>query len=434
MRDILLTLIVFGSIPFIFYRPHIGVLVWVWLSFMTPHRYTWSFAYDFRFALVIAAVTLLAWLISKEPKRIPWNPVSVLLVLFWGWASLTTLSAEFPAAAGAEWERVTKGVVMNGILVMALFSDRVRLNALLWVVVVSVGFFGIKGGLFTLMTGGEGQVGGPDNSFFGSNNYLAAALLMIIPMMRYLQLVSTQRLVRWGLGLGIVLCMASVLGSQSRAGFIGLVVLVVVLALRSRQKFALTMGLTAVLVLGINFMPDRWHDRMETIFTYEEDTSMQGRFVAWEYGLAIARERPLTGGGFKVFLGNKDEASTVGYRNAHSIYFQVLGEHGYVGFVLYFALALLVLVLCQTVVARAKGVQDLGWAHDLARLTQISCILFLVIGAAANFAYFELYITFLGIAVALRTTLKRADADATVTMGPAHDDFSRHVETKSSTF
>ena len=112
----------------------------------------------------------------------------------------------------------------------------------------------------------------------------------------------------------------------------------------------------------------------------------------------------------------------------------VLGEHGYVGFVLYFALALAVLILCQKVVGRSKGIEDLSWANDLARLTQISCILFFVTGAAANFAYFELYITFLGIAVALRTIIKKADVDSTVAMGMAHEDFNRHVETKPSTF
>ena len=113
------------------------------------------------------------------------------------------------------------------------------------------------------------------------------------------------------------------------------------------------------------------------------------------------------GGGFKVFLGNKDETSSVGYRSAHSIYFQVLGEHGYVGFVLYFALVLAVLILCQKVMGRAKGVPDLGWASDLARLTQISCIVFLVTGAATNFAYFELYISLIAIAVALNAVVRR---------------------------
>jgi hypothetical protein len=37
MRDILVTLIVFGALPFVFKRPYIGVLLWVWISVMNPH-------------------------------------------------------------------------------------------------------------------------------------------------------------------------------------------------------------------------------------------------------------------------------------------------------------------------------------------------------------------------------------------------------------
>ena len=63
----------------------------------------------------------------------------------------------------------------------------------------SIGFFGIKGGIFTLLTGGIKPVGGADNAYFSDNNLLAVALLMTIPLMRYLQLTSGQRVVRWGL-------------------------------------------------------------------------------------------------------------------------------------------------------------------------------------------------------------------------------------------
>ncbi len=193
MRDILLAAMVFGSIPFIFYRPHIGVLVWAWLSYMTPYRYTWSFAYDLRFALVIAMVTLVAWLLSREPKRIPWNLTTISLIAFWAWTSLTTIFAMFPGPAEARWLELTTITLIDGIVTIAIFGDRARLQALLWVIAASIGFFGIKGGIFTLLTGGINPVGGADNVYFSDNNLLAAALLMTIPLMRYLQLTSERQ-------------------------------------------------------------------------------------------------------------------------------------------------------------------------------------------------------------------------------------------------
>ena len=78
MRDFLLTLVIFGSIPIIFVKPHVGILVWSWISYMNLHRFTWGFAFDFRFALLVAFATIVAWLISREPKRIPWKALSRL--------------------------------------------------------------------------------------------------------------------------------------------------------------------------------------------------------------------------------------------------------------------------------------------------------------------------------------------------------------------
>ena len=69
MRDVLLTLLVFGSLPFILKRPHIGVLVWAWLSYMNPHRLTWSFAYDMPFAQIVAITLLIALFSTKEKLK-----------------------------------------------------------------------------------------------------------------------------------------------------------------------------------------------------------------------------------------------------------------------------------------------------------------------------------------------------------------------------
>ena len=85
MRDIVLTLVIFGTLPFILWRPHIGVLVWTWIGFMNPHRLTWGFAYDMPFAMIVAVVTLVALLISREPKKIPWTRETIFLLIFLAW-------------------------------------------------------------------------------------------------------------------------------------------------------------------------------------------------------------------------------------------------------------------------------------------------------------------------------------------------------------
>ena len=82
MRDIFVTLAVFGSLPFILYRPYIGVLVWSWIGYMNPHRISWGFATEFPFAMIIAITTLVALFFSSEPKKVPWTRETVVLLIF----------------------------------------------------------------------------------------------------------------------------------------------------------------------------------------------------------------------------------------------------------------------------------------------------------------------------------------------------------------
>ena len=417
MRDILLTLIVFGSIPFIFYRPHIGVLVWAWLSYMTPYRYTWSFAYDFRFVLVIAVVTLVAWLLSREPKRIPWNLATISLIAFWAWTSLTTIFAMFPGPAEGRWLELTKIIVIDGIVTIAVFGTRARLQALLWVIAASIGFFGIKGGIFTLSTGGVHRVGGADEAYFSDNNLLAVALLMTIPLMRYLQLTSERRVVRWGLMGAMGLCVVAVVGTQSRGGLMGLLVLLLLMFIRSRKKLVVGLTMGTTIGLAAAFMPQTWHDRMATITEYEEDVSVQARFDSWAYSLKLAQERPLLGGGFEAYRGNKGVTGTRKYsRAAHSIYFQVLGDHGFVGLTLYCLLVLSVIVMTSSIATRSKGRPELAWAHDLAHMTLISLIVFAAAGAFLSLAYFELVIHLVAIIVVTDMIIRRELSESVETL------------------
>ena len=85
MRDILVTAIVFGVLPMVLKRPHWGIYLWAWLSYMNPHRQCWGFARDMPFAQFTAIATLLGFLFSKEPRRFPWTPETVVLVIFILW-------------------------------------------------------------------------------------------------------------------------------------------------------------------------------------------------------------------------------------------------------------------------------------------------------------------------------------------------------------
>ena len=85
LRDIVLTVLILGTVPFILRNPYWGVLVWNWLAFMSPHRLTWSFAYSAHFSLIIALPTLVSFIIHNRRKKIPWSAPVVLMVLLTAW-------------------------------------------------------------------------------------------------------------------------------------------------------------------------------------------------------------------------------------------------------------------------------------------------------------------------------------------------------------
>ncbi len=96
MRDIALTVVIFSLLPFVFARPWFGILLWTWVGLMNPHKLTFGFAYNFPFAEVIGIVTIIAIVLSKEPKSLPMRSPVVLLLALNAWMLVTTIYALFP--------------------------------------------------------------------------------------------------------------------------------------------------------------------------------------------------------------------------------------------------------------------------------------------------------------------------------------------------
>lgn len=391
MRDLILAGIVFGSIPFILWRPAIGVFLWVWISVMNPHRMTWDWAHDYPFAQVIAIATLVGILLSRGEKRLPVTPVTVTLFLLAAWMNVTTFFALDFVESLPMWERVMKILFMVFVSMYVLHSAR-HVQVLLWVLVGSVAYFGVKGGAFTLATGGAYRVWGPPGTFIEENNSLALAIIMMIPLIYYLFRQTSSRWLRLGLLGAIALCAFSVLGSYSRGAFLAISGVVALLWWRSRSKFFSGIALALLATLAIGFMPASWEQRMKSIQSYDEDASALGRLNSWGMAFNLANDRPLVGGGFeiyskRVFAAYAPEPDNV--RSAHSIYFQVLGEHGYVGLLLFLLLWLLVWRDASWIIRHAKDQSHLRWATDFARMAHLSLAGYAVGGAFLNLAYFD---------------------------------------------
>ncbi|ABC23889.1 putative O-glycosylation ligase, exosortase A system-associated [Rhodospirillum rubrum] len=394
MRDLLLALLLVSSLPLIIVRPYVGVFVWCVVSLMNPHQMAYGFISSAPVALLVAGSTLIGLLASREPKRLPGDPIVICILLLAFWVSVTTVFALRPDVAFPLWDRTIKMFLM--VLVgLALIRSRQRLHALVWILVVSIGFYGVRGGLFTLVTGGGGRVVGPPTTMIGDNNSLAAALIMTLPLMRYLHLQSANRWIRLGLAGAMGLTALSVLGSFSRGALLASVAMFFWMLVRSRKRLMiLALGATFA-IGGLFLMPESWHDRMNTISDYQEDESAMGRLDAWTFAFNLAVERPLVGGGFRinvdrdVFLRFSPEAGI--NRAFHSIYFQVLGEHGFVGLGLFLATLALGFFKAGALSRQCAGDPKLAWARDLGAMSQVSLVGYAAGGAFLDLAFFDLF-------------------------------------------
>lgn len=424
MRDIALTLVILAIVPLIFKRPWIGALTWAWLGFMSPHRLTFGFAYSFPFAQVIGIVTLISFFTTRERRHLPLSAPVVMLILLMLWMCVTSVFALHPAQIEVLFMRILKIILML-LATLAVLYTRRHIELLVWVVSMSICFYGFKGGIHTILTGGSSRVWGPGGSFIEGNNELGLALVMTIPLVYYLYSVDTSRWRRYALICVALLSSVAVLGTHSRGAFLAISAMVLVLWFRSHKRALMIVVLGMAVVALLAFMPENWFARMRTIESYEEDSSAMGRINAWYMAWNLATDRWI-GGGFWVthpdeFFKYAPNPSRV--LAAHSIYFQMLGEHGFVGLGLFLLLFFITWRMASRIRKQAAQYDDLKWMVLLAGMSQVSFVGFFVGGTFLSLAYFDLPYYTMGIVVLCDQLLKERikyaqDPQGTGTMKP----------------
>ncbi|MES1936611.1 putative O-glycosylation ligase, exosortase A system-associated [Salinisphaera hydrothermalis] len=418
MRSLALLLFVAGTLPMAFVRPIIGLLLWMMFSYLNPHRLTWGFAVDFPWVFITAGATILALTAHPgERQAPPMKPIVVLMTLFLGWVTLSTFQASVPDAAFTRYEQFVKMMAMAYVTLM-LVIDRQRLDWVIWTIVASFGFWGFKGGLFTLLTGGNYHVMGPESSFFTDNNIFALIMCMTLPLMRYVQLQVQHRWLRLGLWLLMGLTAVSIVGTYSRGGLLALAVTATMLIWKSRRRAMLILVAPVAALALASFMPPQYFHRMHTIDKYHQDASAQGRIESWKFATHVALAHPLVGGGMEVWSSHNmwrrygPEGAVPG-RAIHSIFFEVLGEQGFVGLALFLGLLVAGYLGLGGVRRRARaGPADAWWLADLASMMQVSLVGYAAAGSLLPTPYIDFLYQLLALVAVLQVMVARAEQAA----------------------
>lgn len=412
MRDIAVTLLFIYGAVLTLRRPYFGVLLWVWIGLMNPHRLGWGFAYSFPFAMLDVVIMTIAMVANSRQVRWPGGGPLATLILLIAWMGLTTILAIHQDISIERYSAVLKVLVMT-LVCATVVKSREEIIGLVWVIAMSMDFFGLKGGIFTLATGGSFRVWGPPASAVEGNNELAVALIMTIPLFYFLAVQSgisfklpvlrwvNEKWLRRLLYASMVFCAVAAIGSHSRGALLAIAAMTSMLWWRSKSKLIVGVALLVVVPALLMFMPEEWLGRMNTIKTYDTDDSAMGRINAWTMAINIANHR-LTGAGFatdssliyQMYAPNPNFVIV-----AHSIYFQILGEHGYIGLALYLTFWWLTYRTAGRVSELAKSLPDGAWAVHLASMMKVSLVGFAVGGAFLSLAYWDMPFYFMIVVV-----------------------------------
>lgn len=394
MRDILILAIVLAGSAAALKRPWIGILLWNWLSIMNPHRYAFGIAFNAPVAAMAAACTLIGLFVTKDRRESPIKTAAMgFFVFFVVWMNLSWVLGLDPAGDYNQWNKVMKIDLMI-IVAMVLLHNKQHIFGLAWVTIGSMMLLGVKGGQFTILGGGNERVWGPPGSFIEDNNEFGLALIMTIPMIRFLQMQVQHKWGKWALTGAMLLCAAAVFGTHSRGAFLAIFAMGAIFWWRSGKRVLGGIVIVVAAIALLSFMPEKWVDRMNSIGNYEQDGSAQGRLGAWSASWNMAFHYP-TGVGYNQvrqdLFDRFSHKPEVGARAAHSIYFQILGNHGFVGLFLFVGIWFATWWNASWLRRNAiRCSPEAKWCADLGSMTQVALVGYLVGGSFLSLAYFDL--------------------------------------------
>ncbi|MEM8987216.1 MAG: putative O-glycosylation ligase, exosortase A system-associated [Pseudomonadota bacterium] len=378
-----------------FFRPLVGVFSYTIFSVMAPQMSVWGEP-SLPYIMLLAVATVIGFVFTKGPKFPPNTAAMVFMIALFAWIAITTQFAIFPDQAQKHLTLTSKMMMMT-ILMATLVNTRDRQHALVWVFMIAVGYHIAWAALTGVASGGNGIVMGDFSTQFKSSNPFSRVAILAVPMLYILYKTSASHHIRLASLAGMLTSVMAVFVSGSRGGFLALAVLAGFAWLKSDRKILTAVLFAAAGYAIMTFAPDNQLERIGQIRDFEEVSSAQQRFQVWGYGWEIAKQNPITGGGFEVFRGNDFQK----VHAAHSIYFELLGEHGFVGFGIFALMIGAMFLNMLKVLKLTRGKPEWMWERTTAEAIIIALLAFLAGGVTINQAFWQPVYVIYALAIAL---------------------------------
>ncbi|MGN6376854.1 MAG: putative O-glycosylation ligase, exosortase A system-associated [Sphingomonas sp.] len=418
-------------------KPFLFVLTYVYIDIVSPQRLTYLLLNSVPISLVAALAAVGGWALMDDKRDVRLAPRQFLIVLLLIYCGITTLHADFPMQAEDKWSWVWKALAFAAFLPLTL-RTRLRIESLLLFMVLSAASIIITGGIKTLVTGGgygELNLMVTNNSGLYESSTISAVAVCIIPLILWFSRYGTIFRPDWKVKAFcyalVFACLLIPVGTSARTGLMCIGFLAVLMLRDVKRRVLYLVAMAAAVGIAVPFLPSGFTERMGSIQDYQADASASTRLQVWKWTLGYVKDHPF-GGGFNAYLQNHiryDTVALVGHgdqvtvdktlqvdaaRAYHSAYFEMLGEQGWPGLLLWLTINITGLVRMEVLRRRYRGSTDPdeAWIAPLASALQIAHLVYLLGAAFVGIAFQPFMFELVGAQIGLDTYLSRKRSES----------------------
>jgi probable O-glycosylation ligase (exosortase A-associated) len=414
-------------------RPFLFVLVYAYIDTVAPQRLSYYLLNSLPLSMYVACLALGGWLIFEKKSGLRFSVRQALMGVLLCYSFYTTMNADFPIEAAEKWDWASTALAFAIFLPLTLRS-KLRIEALLLFLTLSAAAIIIVGGLKTVASGGGYGVLNlmvTNNSNLYESSTISTIAIALIPIILWLARFGTVFPPDWRVkafaAALVFACLLMPIGTEARTGLVCIAVLGLLTLRNVKRRMLYLAGAGLVVAASVPFLPDSFTGRMSTIQGYQSDSSASTRLAVWGWTWNYAQDHPL-GGGFGAYRGNKIEVRTVSTqgeggtqtvtarteidqgRAYHSAYFEMLGEQGFPGLLLFLVIHICGLVRMEVLRRRYRLAEgDKAWIAPLATALQHFQIIYLVGASFVAIAYTPFTLMILGVQISLDSLVARRE-------------------------
>ncbi|MGZ8361685.1 MAG: DUF5935 domain-containing protein [Allosphingosinicella sp.] len=413
MRDLALIGFLAALLTLGLKRPFLFVLAYIYVDIVSPQRLSYYLLNSISISMYVAVLALGAWLLFERKDGVSFTVRQGLMLILLAYCGVSTIYADFPVEAAEKWDWAWKALLFAIFLPLTMRS-RLRIEGVLLFLTLSAATIIIVGGIKTALSGGGYGVLNlmvDNNSGLYESSIISTVAIALIPIVLWFARHGTIFPSDWRVKLFcyalVLACLLMPIGTEARTGLLCIALLgLLMLRDMNMKRRLLFVGAAGMLGLAaIPFLPSSFSQRMETIQGYQADESANTRLAVWGWTLDFVGRRPL-GGGFGAYRQNQIQVRTTSVagtegsqtvatmsqadegRAWHSSYFEMLGEQGWPGLVLFLAVQFISLVRLEMIRRRYRRVEgEDAWIAPLATSLQHFQLIYMLGSAFVQTAF-----------------------------------------------